>query len=403
MPLVNAKCTNCGGSLQVNSEEDAMVCPYCGSAFVVEKAIHNYNINVVHQNTIQANTVNIYTKENDFEIRAGVLIKYHGEATEVVVPENVFSIGGEAFANCTYLEKVILPSKLKMIELPNPNASEENRTGAFYNCLSLKEIKFPDTLTHIEDNAFAYCESLKEVRLPSSLKEIGNAAFLCCKSLKSIHFPESIERIYPNAFQDCTALEQITLPSRLEKLEQNTFSYCSSLQEVVLPNSIKTLCGYVFYNCSSLRKITMSSYLAETVRYDNFVNCFALKELAIIADNHSPNYNLCNSPFFDLPLEKIFFTGTLEDWINSGFSGFNRAYNTNLYLNGKLVSGEVILPEKLSERTFTQTRCFINYTKINTFYYPKAMGTPTTCLCCKNKINFTLKCKICNITYKKYK
>ena len=43
MPLVAAKCTNCGGHLQVESEKEAMVCNHCNTAFIVEKAIHNYS------------------------------------------------------------------------------------------------------------------------------------------------------------------------------------------------------------------------------------------------------------------------------------------------------------------------------------------------------------------------
>ncbi len=29
MPLVNAKCTNCGGTLQVDNAKEAAVCPFC--------------------------------------------------------------------------------------------------------------------------------------------------------------------------------------------------------------------------------------------------------------------------------------------------------------------------------------------------------------------------------------
>lgn len=43
MPLIIAKCTNCGGILEVNSEKDAAICPYCNSAYIVEKAINNYS------------------------------------------------------------------------------------------------------------------------------------------------------------------------------------------------------------------------------------------------------------------------------------------------------------------------------------------------------------------------
>lgn len=45
MPLVKARCTSCDGELQVDSSKDAAVCPYCGTPYIVEKAINNYIIN----------------------------------------------------------------------------------------------------------------------------------------------------------------------------------------------------------------------------------------------------------------------------------------------------------------------------------------------------------------------
>lgn len=44
MPLVNAKCTNCGANLKVDSAKDAAICEHCGSAYIVEKAVNNYNV-----------------------------------------------------------------------------------------------------------------------------------------------------------------------------------------------------------------------------------------------------------------------------------------------------------------------------------------------------------------------
>ncbi len=41
--LVPAICTQCGGSLEVDPATDAAVCPFCGTPFIVEKAINQYN------------------------------------------------------------------------------------------------------------------------------------------------------------------------------------------------------------------------------------------------------------------------------------------------------------------------------------------------------------------------
>ena len=48
MSLVEAKCTNCGSAIEVDSSRDAAICPICGSAFIVEKAITNIQNTVVN-------------------------------------------------------------------------------------------------------------------------------------------------------------------------------------------------------------------------------------------------------------------------------------------------------------------------------------------------------------------
>ena len=45
MPLTKAQCTNCGANLEVDSSKEAAVCPYCGAAYIVEKAVNQYSMN----------------------------------------------------------------------------------------------------------------------------------------------------------------------------------------------------------------------------------------------------------------------------------------------------------------------------------------------------------------------
>lgn len=43
MALVPAKCTQCGGSIEVDDTHEAGICKFCGTPFITEKAINNYN------------------------------------------------------------------------------------------------------------------------------------------------------------------------------------------------------------------------------------------------------------------------------------------------------------------------------------------------------------------------
>ena len=72
MPLVPAKCTQCGSNLEIDSGLDAATCPHCHTAFVTEKAINNYNTyqNTYNQNTYEIHHANIQMNdENSVENR----------------------------------------------------------------------------------------------------------------------------------------------------------------------------------------------------------------------------------------------------------------------------------------------------------------------------------------------
>ena len=56
MPLVPAKCPNCGGDIKIDSESRAGICEFCKNPFVAEDAINNYN-------TYNQNSYNIANAE----------------------------------------------------------------------------------------------------------------------------------------------------------------------------------------------------------------------------------------------------------------------------------------------------------------------------------------------------
>lgn len=48
MHLMPAICTQCGAQLELDADQEAAVCPYCGAAFIVEKAINEYHVQNAH-------------------------------------------------------------------------------------------------------------------------------------------------------------------------------------------------------------------------------------------------------------------------------------------------------------------------------------------------------------------
>ena len=65
MPLVPAKCPECGGNVVVDSGKDAWICDFCKTPFIVETAINNYN--TYNQNTYNIENAEIHVTEKSDE------------------------------------------------------------------------------------------------------------------------------------------------------------------------------------------------------------------------------------------------------------------------------------------------------------------------------------------------
>lgn len=69
MPLVPALCTQCGSKLEIDSTQEAAICPFCKTPFVTENAINNYNTtNVTNIGNLHADVVNV-SEDNSRENR----------------------------------------------------------------------------------------------------------------------------------------------------------------------------------------------------------------------------------------------------------------------------------------------------------------------------------------------
>ncbi|MDE6289439.1 MAG: leucine-rich repeat domain-containing protein, partial [Ureaplasma sp.] len=164
-----------------------------------------------------------------------------------------WSLGLGLFANCINLKIVKLPTTLTYIGM-----------SSFENCTSLTQINFSSEvkkssnssislpeLTKIDTWAFKNCISLKSIDLPNSLIEIGSGAFLA-SGLLEITFPNSLTKVGQNAFQNCESLIYVKfedkLNSKLTTIGEYAFSDCSKLSKFIIPNSIESIGKYAFKN-----------------------------------------------------------------------------------------------------------------------------------------------------------
>ena len=162
------------------------------------------------------------------------------------------SIGYQAFAFCTYLEKVSLPKELERIDA----------------------------------HAFLWCRSLKRIDIPEGVTSIGKRAFACCQQLEEVTLPSTIKEIKPYCFEHCTKLKRVIIPSNAEidLIGHGAFRYCRNLEECILPKKCFFLKPYIFWGTGFKTLANVIGQGSYGFQEHTFKDCENLEE--IVNMNH---------------------------------------------------------------------------------------------------------------------
>lgn len=76
-----------------------------------------------------------------------------------------------------------------------PDGTKAVGSNAFWVCINLKELIFPDSLISFGDAAITWCDQLEEVTIPNSVTTIGIETLAYCSQLETIHVPASVTDI----------------------------------------------------------------------------------------------------------------------------------------------------------------------------------------------------------------
>ena len=197
--------------------------------------------------------------------------KHQSIIRKAFIDDGITYIGFQAFAYCTALTEVRLPSSLATIGVQ-----------AFAYCKSLSAVRLPEGVGSLGDYAFSHCYGLREAVLPSSLRHIGKGAFCSCQSLQRVSLPDGITEIGSQAFADCKHLSEVELPPCLTRLKSYCFSGCSSLASLNLPPSATHIGDYAFSGCSALTSVSLPEGVAD-VGVQAFADCRSLRQVAFPA------------------------------------------------------------------------------------------------------------------------
>jgi len=215
-------------------------------------AIETWNIGYPNAEDVKATlsggtlTVSGKGAMQDFEKGAAPWYDIRSSITNLVINEEITTIGDWAFYYCSSLNSVIIPGNVKTIG-----------NGAFETCWGLIPTIL-EGVTTIGEGAFQNSRALTSLVLPEGVTTIKKETFQHCRRLISVTFPESLTTIGDWAFYYCTDLTSITIPEGVTTIGSRAFVLCSSLNSVTLPENITTIGTFAFGSCSGLQSVSVS-------------------------------------------------------------------------------------------------------------------------------------------------
>ena len=301
--------------------------------------------------------------------------------TELVIPDNVVSIGNYTFYGYSRLTGVIIGESVSSIG-----------SSAFYDCSSLTSVVIGDGVTSIGNYVFSgcdgliiYCESedepsgwssswnndghpvvwncdnndvaddgyiymlfenvsygikdgaTKVVRqqgnittahisetvvykdVEYSVTSIGDSAFYGCTGLTRVVIPDSVTSIGDSAFYGCTGLTSVVIGDGVTSIGDYAFTYCSSLTSVVIGDGVTSIENSAFAGCSSLTSVVIPDSVT-SIGWEAFAYCNRLTSVVIGDGVTSIGYWVfrdCSN------LTSVYYNGTSEEWSAISIGSYN--------------------------------------------------------------------------------
>ncbi len=300
-------------------------------------------------NTIQELKVSGPMNSNDFEVIKQMTLLTKVDLSEASMAEN--KLPNDAFRYLSYLQNVILPDNLESIgntafhaltNLVSVNLPSQLKTigsNAFQDCSNLSKMDLSSChqLTVIEDNAFGRCGAIpEELVLPSSIQRLGYGAFYNTGITKVDFANTSIQYIDQAVFDQCHITGNLVLPASIECINNKAFA-TASFESIKLKSQKKVELGNAVFE--STNKTTCTVYvpkgLGTTYKADTYWSPFGNNiveygYLVTVTVNDDSGYATGGGAYEEG--ETVTLTASLYEYRNGLFAGW---FENNQKLSGE--------------------------------------------------------------------
>ena len=274
------------------------------------------------------NPATITIGDNVKHIPANIFDGYSGLSRTLIIPDSVFSIGSDAFRDCSGLDTIIIGravssmgqrafsycSNLRTV-IFNADSCTSMFSGSyytnydvFYGCDSLisliigsnvkiipeyafrgrnlsGKLIIPDALSYIGQYAFNGCTGLDSLVIGNAVAYIGQYAFYNCTGLTGTLYLPNVDTIGYRAFYNCGGINSLILGEGVKYIGGQSFYNCNSLTGMLnIPNSVTNIGGGAFYGCTSFGTLVIGRGVA-AIGSDAFKNCIGLTYVTFNADS----------------------------------------------------------------------------------------------------------------------
>ena len=253
---------------------------------------------------------------------------------EIVVPDTIEFVGGDAFHNTAYQndpsnysDGVLMLGERVLISVDKQHEGvlrvnegvEVLGDFSFIDCKEITEVRLPDTLRVIGNCAF--CDmKLKELRIPENVNKIGWGFLRGCSDIEKIildnanpyfrlydgllcnydvtevircstkrtdvALPETVQSIAPMCFEECRYLKAIEINEGCRYIGTSAFSGCYNIESLIIPDSVEAIGKRAFIS-TQIKELSLPSTLKEG--FDSYY--YALEDAAEVTSRDSPMTN----------------------------------------------------------------------------------------------------------------
>lgn len=214
---------------------------------------------------------------------------------KVSLPRNLTELPYAVFGSCKFLEEVVLPDQLLVID-----------SWAFNNCTKLQNFSFADQ-SPVQGT----------LHLPYVVT-IGERAFTNCKGIESVNI-KSAKIIGSYSFENCNNLTDVSINAYIIRLSDRLFSGCFNLTTLKLysPTLVEYNSGYLPVSSSILKYVTLqvpyhlvNSYKLDDYWYNAKIEGFDYSDMTYIPIRQ--NLTLNSERFGGKPAIEIFGNAYLK-------------------------------------------------------------------------------------------